>query len=110
MKILKVKFVLLFAAASIFSSCGISVSYLGETMSPTNNTDIFYDAKDVKKQYKVIGHLSLSATYNADQAKIRMVEKAKSVGADGVIILTTDYTSSKDPDPIYKGDAIKYVD
>ena len=99
-----------FLAAMILSSCGVAVSYLGETMSPTVNTDIFYDAKDVKKQYKVIGHLSLSASYNSDEAKIKMVEKAKTVGADGLIIPTTDYTSNKEPDPIYKGDAIKYID
>jgi len=107
---LKSKLIILLLIIFIFSSCGVAVSYLGETMPATSSIDVFYDAKDVKKRYKVTGHLSLSASYNANEAKIKMVDKAKAVGADGVIILTTDYTSSKDPDPIYKADAIKYTE
>lgn len=110
MKQLKLQVTTLFVLFNILSSCGISATYMGDTLPTSNHVDVFYDAKDVKKPYKVTGHLSLSATYNANEAKIKLVDKAKSVGADGVIILTTDYTNSKDPDPIYKADAIKYTE
>ncbi|RYE04653.1 MAG: hypothetical protein EOP33_08905, partial [Rickettsiaceae bacterium] len=110
MKLLKLKITTLFLSFTILSSCGVSATYMGDTLPSSNHVDVFYDAKDVKKAHKVIGHLSLDSRYTADKAiKPALVKKAKAIGADAIIIVAGDFTSNRDPYPIYKADAIKYT-
>lgn len=108
MKNLKIRIVTLLLCTFILSSCGITIDYLGDTLPATNSVDVFYDAKDVKKTYKVIGHLSVPTGIDENQAKSKIIEKSKAVGADGIIIHSRDYTGGKDSEPLYKADAIKY--
>lgn len=89
------------------SSCG-TTSYIGNKSNPTSTVDVFYAAKDVKKEYKVIGHISSKTSLNEERAKQRIIERAKSAGADAVIILGIDYTGGKDSSPYSKAEAIKY--
>ncbi|RYE20171.1 MAG: hypothetical protein EOP42_27880 [Sphingobacteriaceae bacterium] len=111
MKLYKITFFILLFVTGFFSSCISYLSYIGDTLPPTNNVDVYYDAKDVKKAYKVIGHISApSSTYNERDAKFEIIEKAKKVGSDGVIIVGMDFTGGKDSSPYYKADAIKYND
>jgi hypothetical protein len=92
------------------SSCA-GVLYLGDTLPATSSVKVYYDAKDVKQSYKVIGHLAqaISGTPNMDDVKAKVIEKAKSIGADGVIFLqiTAKPGSSNDAETI-NADAIKF--
>jgi hypothetical protein len=93
-------------ACSFFLASCSSISYLGDTYPATTKADVYYDAKDVKQDYKVIGHLSMPYSTNSNEIKSRLSEKASSLGADGIIILQTIGREDKE---IVKADAIKYT-
>lgn len=82
------KIVIVFLASLIFMSCGPTVQYVGRSLPPTTNVDIYFDTKDIQKQYEVIGRMNAKdwqyANYEAIKNKI--VIEAKKRGADGVII------------------------
>ncbi|MEO3403063.1 hypothetical protein AAFN85_04115 [Mucilaginibacter sp. CAU 1740] len=95
---------LIIALCFVITSC-VTTNYLGDTYPATDKIDVFYDAKDVKKEYKVIGHLITDYTSDSIEAKEALSGKAKKVGADGIIILQV--TGSGDHASI-RADAIKY--
>ncbi|PWK71407.1 hypothetical protein LX99_04430 [Mucilaginibacter oryzae] len=68
------------------TSCA-TTTYLGDAYPATEKVDVYYDARDVKKDYKVTGHLVTDYTYNPAKAKEELIAKAKKAGADGIIIL-----------------------
>lgn len=94
-------------AVVLLASCA-TTSYIGDTLTPSEKIDVYYAARDVKREYKVIGHISAATGTSENDAKAKIVEKAKAVGADGVIILGLDFTGGKDSTPFEKADAIKY--
>jgi len=106
MKILKINF-LSYLSIVVLSSCA-TASYIGDKLVPTNSVDVYYSPKDVKKTYKVIGHISSVKGIRDEQAKQMIIAKAKTVGADAVIILGIDYTGGEDSSPYSKAEAIKY--
>jgi len=91
-----------------FSACSYNVAYLGESLPPTTDVEVFYAARDVKQEHKVIGHLSYPGIYGDEEAKRKIIEKAKAVGADGVIFLGKTYPGGKDSSPVETADAIKF--
>lgn len=95
-------------SVAFLASCA-TTSYIGDTLAPSEKVDVYYAAKDVKHEYKVIGHISAATSVNENDAKAKIIEKAKTVGADGVIILGLDFTGGKDSTPFEKADAIKYT-
>ena len=74
------------------SSCGALgnlYTYTGEKLPATTSVKTYYAAKDIKQEYRVIGHLAYPITAIGDQNEVqnKMIEKAKAVGADGIIFL-----------------------
>lgn len=63
-------------------------TYFGSNYPVTDSVQTFYSAKDVKLPYKVIGHMvapiSNSESYQ-ETVKRQLIEKAKKVGANGLI-------------------------
>jgi CobQ-like glutamine amidotransferase family enzyme len=104
MKTLKLHHLLI--ACSFFLASCATVDYLGDKYEPTAQTDVYYDAKDVKKEYKVIGHLSTEASNDSDFIKKTLLGKANAIGADGIIILQT--TGAKEKETA-RADAIRYT-
>lgn len=94
----------------VLASCA-GVLYLGDTLPATTSVKVYYDAKDVKQDYKVIGHLAqtISGTPKMDEIKEKIIEKAKAIGADGVIFLQiiAKPGSSNDAETI-NADAIRF--
>lgn len=110
MKISELKVPAMLLTTVLFSSCFSTALYIGETMPATTKIDVYYAAKDVKREYTVTGHISAPQGVDEEtDAKLQIIEKAKSVGADGVIVLGLDFTGGKDSTPFYKAEAIKYV-
>jgi hypothetical protein len=110
MKIFNLKFLAILLMTVLFSSCVSTALYIGETMPATTKVDVYYAAKDVKREYTVTGHISVPQGVEEEtDAKLQIIEKAKSVGADGVIVLGLDFTGGKESTPFYKAEAIKYV-
>ncbi|MBN9297325.1 MAG: hypothetical protein J0I41_09950 [Filimonas sp.] len=100
---------ILLSITGLLSSCA-TTSYMGDKLPPTSNVDVFYASKDVKKEYKVIGHIYAPTTLKADKIKESILTKAKNVGADGVIILgIATAGSGKDSETIQQADVIKYL-
>ena len=96
--------IIFFGLCLLLSSC--MVTYLGDRLSPTTSVDIYYSAHDVKKDYKVIGHMTFP---NAGQnyVKAKFIAYAKKVGADAVVITGTEGTRDNQA-AIVTADALKY--
>jgi hypothetical protein len=93
----------------LLSSCA-GVLYLGDTLPATTSVNVYYDAKDVKQSYKVIGHLAVTESGSTDleSVKTKMIEKAKSIGADGIIFLEILAKPGSSNDGSINADAIKF--
>jgi hypothetical protein len=105
MKILKLPF-LIIAFALFFTSCAVpAAAYLGDTYPVSDKIDVYYDAKDVKQDYKVIGHLAIVYTEDSAIAKKLLSDKAKTQGADGIIIFQVEGNNAN---ATIRADAIKY--
>ena len=71
----------------LLSCSGPTIHYLGESYGPSASVEVYYDAKEVKKEYKVMGRMTNDKfmEYDIELIKKKMIEKAKLVGADAVI-------------------------
>ncbi|WP_295720977.1 hypothetical protein [Mucilaginibacter sp.] len=93
----------------LLSSCAVPITYFGDRLSPTTSVEIYYSTHDVKREYKVIGHLTCENYPKQEAVKQRLSEYAKTVGADAVVILGTDATKNNQA-AIVNADALKYTD
>lgn len=69
-----------------------TVSYTGDTFTPSAKVDVYYTSEDVDHQYRIVGCVITRARGRDNKAKERIIAKAKSVGADGVIISAISFT------------------
>jgi hypothetical protein len=98
-------YIAIIAFCLLFTSCA-TVTYFGDRLTPTTTIDVFYSAHDVKRDYKVIGHMTVP-NFTKEEARTKLVEYAKSVGADAIVINGTE--STKDTQSAYvNADALKY--
>ena len=67
------------------SSCSLPPTYTGDKFAPTHNVDVYYSAGDIKRDYKIIGHLQ-SHKYIKTAIEHNLSSFAKKVGGDAVII------------------------
>ncbi|MBD1393078.1 hypothetical protein [Mucilaginibacter glaciei] len=102
---------LLFAMLFCFflTACD-TVAYLGERYPVKNDLKVYYAARDVKRDYKVIGHLSNAVAGSEETSKNEIIEKAKKVGADAVIFTGFGTTAGKNGSDTITADAIQYTD
>lgn len=71
------------------SACSLwSPTYFGTKYPVTNTVETFYSANDIKRPYKVIGHMVAPISRSAsgqERTRLSLVEQAKKVGGDGLI-------------------------
>lgn len=64
---------------------------MGDSYSPTQNVDIFFDEHDINKEYKVMGLMKNEAedleNDEVEVVKKAMIKKAKAVGADAILFV-----------------------
>lgn len=113
MKYSKLPTIILFVL--LLSACSFqpTIIYVGDSFEPKGKIDVYYDASDVKKQHRVIGRLTHT---KEDESKVeslkdKMTEKAKQIGADGIIF--TDIEVKQECEDLgdhllIKAKAIKY--
>lgn len=89
------------------SSCVLQATYFGDTLASTNSINVYYSAHDVKKEYKVIGHLTCPNIGSQDEVKATLIARAKKAGADAIVIVGTDATKDN-PAAVVNADALKY--
>jgi hypothetical protein len=86
------------------------VYYIGDSYSPTTDVQVFYDVKEITKEYKIIGRMTKEITLNSKVEKNAMIREAKKHGADGIIF--SDISMDQDKkhsDRVYvKAELIKY--
>ena len=95
------------ALCLLLSACAIPVTYFGDRLQPTNNVEIYYSAHDVKREYKVIGHLTCANCNDQETVKTQLVNYARQIGADAIIIVGSDATKNGQ-DAVINADALKY--
>jgi hypothetical protein len=103
------KFHLLIATLFLFlmSSCSYSITYFGDKYSATSSIDIYYSVHDVKKDYKVIGHLTCPYA-GQTIVKKQLSSYAKKIGADAIIITGTESSDDHQASTV-KADALRYT-
>jgi len=84
---------------AVFSSCrGTRLNYLGASLVPTTDVDVYVDASAIKRPYTIIGKGYMEYAYyvksRVDKMQKKAVEKAKSQGADAVLF--QDYIIKRD--------------
>jgi len=73
-----------------FSSCGVSVNYLGNSFDKTSNVDVYVDPAAIKKTYTVIGkgyenYYNVLSRNNIEKLQLKAIQKAKQKGADAIL-------------------------
>ena len=81
------KLILFSALLVLFSACGPTIHYLGDSYASKDQLEIFYDINDVTNNYVVIGQMAHDKfiDYDLETIKKEMVNKAKSKGADAIV-------------------------
>ena len=99
---------------SILSSCVLyGPVYFGSKYAPTTTIESFYSTKDIKKPFEIIGHMNAStgfSEYSQDRTRQLVVEKAKAIGADGVVFseLSRQVNKATSDDYTIQVDVIKF--
>ena len=65
-----------------------SVNYVGKSFDPTTNVDLYFSKEEIKNEYTIIGHAIGSGKSFVSNDKIlkKLIEEARSKGADAVLI------------------------
>ena len=84
------KKILLLSLFAIFMACSPKITYLGDYYGTTVNVDIYYDEKDIDKEYRTIGIARNEGDEfekdNLEAIREEMIKKAREVGADAILI------------------------
>jgi hypothetical protein len=89
-------------------SCSPHIYYFGDAYPASSSVEVYYDAAQVKKQYKTIGRMTKDLI-QSEYDKKHMIELAKKKGADGIIFsdLAMD-NERKSTSVIIKAELIKF--
>jgi hypothetical protein len=68
--------------------CSANVNYVGKEFEPTTSVDVYFSEDEIEKEYTIIGHAIGSGGdfISNDQIKDKLIEVAKSKGADAILI------------------------
>jgi hypothetical protein len=104
------KNLLLIISIMLFVACGVlQPAYFGDRLPATTSVDLFYSAHDVKRPYKVIGHLTIPNILKQDAIKSKLIEYGKTIGADAIVITgNTVNDGTKSSSDVVNADALKY--
>ncbi len=79
---------ILLLVAVAASSCGRNrVTYIGDSYTPSSEVDIYFDAADIERTYRVMGRATgvVSEGGDTDRLNEKFLQTAREKGADGVI-------------------------
>jgi len=64
------------------------VNYIGKSYEPTSQVDIFFSKEEVKREYQIIGYAIGAGQIFVSTNRLQkaLIEKAKSNGADAILI------------------------
>jgi hypothetical protein len=96
----------LIIASSLLASGCVTVSYLGDRLTPTTKVDVFYSEHDVSRPFHVIGHLTCINS-GIEYVKSQFASYGQKIGADAVVITGTQHVGEAD-NGLAEGEALKY--
>jgi len=69
-----------------------SVDYVGRSLDPTVQVDVYYSAEEIERKYTVIGHAIGTGKFLVSNEAIleELIEEARSRGADAILITGID--------------------
>jgi hypothetical protein len=87
---------LLWIPVLMLSSCGNKFIYYGREYTPTQNVDIFFREVDVAEPNEIMGKVTLemSAKKSSDKIQRKLMNRAKSKGADAIIFDNISLTTT----------------
>jgi hypothetical protein len=64
------------------------VNYVGQSFEPSKEVDVYYSESEIERDYMVVGHaISAGQLFvSVDKLQRKLSEKAKSSGADAILI------------------------
>jgi hypothetical protein len=73
--------------SSWFQAC-VHVNYVGKSFEPTTEVDIYFSTEEIEREYVVIGHAvgAGGSFVSNDEIGGKLIETAKSKGADAILI------------------------
>ena len=69
----------------LLSACVQPLKYVGEKSTPTTSVAVVTSTSDIKKPYRVVGHLTIDK-YSPDIMKKYLAKGAKKYGADAIVV------------------------
>lgn len=81
---IKISFVLIL----FMSACSPKINFIGNQHDPTQQIDLYFDAKDIEKEYKVMGFMQNEGrefANNPEKIKAALIDEAKRRGADAIL-------------------------
>ena len=70
------------------SACSPKINFIGNQYAPTQSVDLYFDSKDIDKEYKVMGMMQNEGREFAndpEKIKAALVAEAKRRGADAIL-------------------------
>ena len=79
------------ALVFLLTACA-HVDYVGRSYPPTSKVDLFFDERDVRVEYEVMGQVIATANdmVSAEKLQSKIMKKAGEKGADAVVISGLD--------------------
>jgi len=79
------------ALVFVLAACA-HVDYVGRSYAPTSKVDLFFDQRDVRVDYEVMGQVIATANdfVSAEKLQSKIMKKAGEKGADAVVISGMD--------------------
>ncbi len=64
------------------------VNYVGRSFEPTTDVDIYFSTEEIEREFVVMGHaIGTGQTFvSNDKIGRKLIEKARSIGADAILI------------------------
>jgi hypothetical protein len=82
---MKTIYLSLIAFCLLLSACVQPLKYVGEKSTPTKSVDVVTSASDIKKPYKVVGHLTIHK-YPPETMRKYLAKEAKKYGGDAIVV------------------------
>lgn len=72
----------------VAGACSPKINYIGHQFAPTSSVELFFDAKDIEKEYKVMGIMQNEGrewANDPEKIKAALMEEARKRGADALL-------------------------
>ena len=95
----------LFLLITLLSISCAHVGYVGHSLEPTAEVDLYCSKEDIEKEYTVMGHAIGTGTSNNDAIQQALMKEAQNRGADAILITGIGFQRSiQDLDELPEGE------